>query len=88
MEGTITVLMLMNGFGGAGPTSVSPVTKFNADNGQKYTLPVAKNTKLIGVKSSEKGIEWELGHRYKVLGIPKGNKLVAVRVKYLGESQK
>ena len=70
------------GMGGLG-TVMTITVNFTTDAGRKYELQTPGDTELVGITKSPSGIEWKPGRRYKILGIPDGNRLTAVRIELI-----
>ncbi len=81
LEGEVAVETGM-GMGGLG-TVMTITVNFTTDAGHKYELKTPGDTELVGITKSPSGIEWKPGRRYKILGIPDGNKLTAVRIELI-----
>ncbi len=81
LEGEVAVETGM-GMGGLG-TVMTITVNFTTDAGRKYQLKTSGDTELVGITKSPSGIEWKPGRRYKILGIPDGNKLTAVRIELI-----
>lgn len=83
LKGEVVALMGMGGLLGGGEDRSGTRMRFTTDSHREYDLKTFGDTKFVGLEESPTNVIWELGKRYRILGIPDGNTFNAIRVELI-----